>query len=102
MPVSAKWRGSFLTDVHGHAGRVERLLLAICDQVRDSETGIVFRGAVAQTIGLAPDYNFDDEREFVEIALILENAGYITNRSTSYEVFGITQKGIRACEELMA
>ena len=60
----------------------------------------MLRGAVAPRIGLAPDYNFDDEREFVEIAQILEEASYITSWSTSYEVIGITQKGIRACEEL--
>jgi hypothetical protein len=91
-----------LADVHGQAGRVRRLLLAICDEVGDSESGTVLREEIAPRIGLAPDYNFADEREFVRIAQILEEAGYITNRSTSYEVIGLTHKGIRACAELTA
>jgi hypothetical protein len=90
----------FLVNEHSPVERSKRLLLAIYYLVSDLEQRIVPKDAAAALIGLEPNYRFDDEREFIQLAQILENAGYITSRSVSYESVEITQQGLHACEEL--
>jgi hypothetical protein len=82
--------------------RLKQLMVAVCD-LYQTERGRVFRGEVAPSIGLNPDYNLEDAIEFRNLARILKDRGYIENRrpwgTTYFEVFQVTDYGLRACEE---
>jgi hypothetical protein len=73
---------------------------AICDQALSTEHGKVTRGEVGSSIGLDPDHNHGDAIEFRDLARELENRGHIERETTWYEVFHVTDHGLRACEKL--
>jgi len=83
--------------------RLKQLMEAICDRGSRTEYGRVTRGEVGPSIGLDPDNDFNDAREFRDLARILRGRGYIENRhrqgTTWYEYFQVTDSGLRACKE---
>jgi len=79
--------------------RLNDLMTAICDRGAQTEHRGVTRGEVGPSVGLDPDNNFEDAREFRDLARILEDRGYISRGTTWYEYFRVTDYGLRACEE---
>ena len=79
--------------------RLNDLMTAICARGSQTEHRGVTRGEVGPSIRLDPDNNFEDAREFRNLARILEECGYISRGTTWYEYFRVTDYGLRACEE---
>ncbi len=79
------------------------LMAAICAYARRTRSRRVPSNAVAPSIDIDPPVVPFSEAgtAFREVAMVLKDAGLITGKPVNFEFVVLTDKGFRACEEVM-